>query len=326
MENILIFTDCDFDDTTAISILLCQHIQKKINILGIVCEDGFLTFPDNICWISKWLSLNKVSGIPIVKGLSPTPYLLKERKFPTNWIFAYKKMLIEKYNVDFQELPPYQDLETFLPTIRNTSFLVNLLAPVRSYGILLRESCDFRKMRSNATLGNLVEDGTSSSPDRTYNAFLDPDGLRDYLLFSKCPSLVFNATYNDTTFSKTKLDFYRTEAKKYILDPHVAVQLKFIFNKTMQFLQNFLNSESRDIDIKLWDVITTFLLLQYPMKQKSVHSNLLVSWTGKTQIESTNSYKKCCGLGGKNIGSDTNSFIKLNGKDFDKQFVMRFFT
>jgi hypothetical protein len=326
MENIIIFTDCDFDDTTAISILLCQHIQKKIMILGIVCEDGFLTFPDNICWISKWLSLNKVSGIPIIKGLPPTRYLLKERKFPKNWILSYKKMLIEKYNVDFREVPPYQDLETFLPMIRNTTFLVNLLGPIRSYGILLREFCNFRNMRSNATLGNLVEDGTSNGPDTTYNAFLDPDGLRDYLLFSKCPSLVFNATCNDTTFDKIKLDFYRREAKKYMLHPDIAVQLKFVFNKTMQFLQYFLDNESRDTDLKLWDVITTFLLLQYPMGQKSIRSKLLVSWTGKTQIESTNSYKKSCNVGEKNIGNDTNSFVKLNGKDFDKQFVMRFFT
>lgn len=44
MKNILVCTDCDFDDTTPIFILLCQHIQRKINILGIVCDDGFLTF------------------------------------------------------------------------------------------------------------------------------------------------------------------------------------------------------------------------------------------------------------------------------------------
>ena len=169
-------------------------------------------------------------------------------------------------------------------------------------------------MRSNATLGNLIQDGTSIGADTSYNAFLDPDGLRDYLLFSKCPHLVLNGTYNNTIFDQMKLEFYRTEGKKYIVNPNVAVHLKFIFHKTMQFLQNFLDSDLRtDMGLKLWDVITTFLLLEYPMKQKSVRSQLLVSWTGKTQIE-------------ENVGNNANCFVELDGKDFDREFVMRFFT
>ena len=325
MKNILVFTDCDFDDTTAISVLLCQHIQRKINILGIVCDDGFLTFPDNICWISKWLSLNKVYDIPIIKGLSSTPYLLQERQFPKKWVFPYKKMLVEKYNVDFQEVPPFEDLEIFVEKIKNRSFIVNLIAPIRSYSKLLRKYCHFRNMRSNASIGNIIEDAMSSFPDSTYNAFLDPDGLRDYLLFSKSANLVLNTTYNDTTFDKRKLDLYRERAKKYILNPDIPVQSKFIFNKTMQFLENFLDNEPRDTGLKLWDVITTFLLLEYPMQQKSICQKLLISWTGKTQIESKNSYKNCCDSIGKKIGNNTNCFVSVNGKDFDEQFVMRFF-
>lgn len=324
MKNIVVFTDCDFDDTTAISVLLCQHIQRKINILGIVCDDGFLTFPDNICWISKWLSLNKVYDIPIIKGLSSTPYLLQERQFPKKWVFPYKKMLVEKYNVDFQEVPPFEDLEIFVENIKNRSFIVNLIAPIRTYGTLLRQYCSFRNMPSNASIGNIIEDGMSGAPDSTYNAFLDPDGLRDYLLFSKCPSLVFNKTYNDTTFDKKKVDLYRQRAKKYILDPYIPVQSKFIFNQTMQFLENFLDNEPRETVLKLWDVITTFLLLEYPMQQKSICQKLLISWTGKTQIESS-TYKNCCDSIGKKIGNTTNCFVSLNGKDFDEQFVMRFF-
>ena len=165
MKNILVFTDCDFDDTTAISVLLCQHIQKKINILGIVCDDGFLKFPDNICWISKWLSLNKVYNIHIIKGLSPSPYLLQERQFPQKWVFPYKKMLVEKYNVDFQEVPPFEDLEIFVENIKNRSFIVNLIAPIRSYSKLLRQYCHFRNMLSNASIGNIIEDGMDSFPE-----------------------------------------------------------------------------------------------------------------------------------------------------------------
>ncbi len=327
MKNILVFTDCDFDDTTAISILLCQHIQKKINILGIVCDDGFLIFPDNICWISKWLSLNKVYDIPIIKGLPPSPYLLQERHFPKKWVVQYKKMLVEKYNVDFQEVPPFEDLEKFVENIKNRSFIVNLLAPIRTFSELLRQYCHFRNMRSNASMGNLFEDGMlGSSPDSTYNAFLDPDGLRDYLLFSKRAGLVLNTTFNDTTFDRMKLDFYKKKAKKYMLNPDIPFQSKFIFNKTMQYLEFFLDYVPRqDQVLKLWDVITTFLLLKYPIQQRSVCLKLLVSWTGKTQVESNTSFKNCCDSTEKTIGNKTNCFVSVNGKDFDEQFVMRFF-
>ena len=116
-------------------------------------------------------------------------------------------MLIEKYNVDFRDVPLYQDLETFFLTIKDTEFLVNLLAPIRSYGVLLREFGIFQHMRSNATLGNFIQDGTSNGADTSYNAFLDPDGLRDYLLFSKCPHLVLNGTYNNTIFDSTKCGY-----------------------------------------------------------------------------------------------------------------------
>ena len=45
MKKVLVFTDCDFHDTTSISLLLCQHLQKQIMILGVVCDDGFMDFP-----------------------------------------------------------------------------------------------------------------------------------------------------------------------------------------------------------------------------------------------------------------------------------------
>jgi hypothetical protein len=93
----------------------------------------------------------------------------------------------------------------------------------------------------------------------------------------------------------------------------------------MQFLKNFLDFEPRDTGVKLWDVITTFLLLEYPIEQKSICQKLLVSWTGKTQIEPKISYKNCCDPIGKKIGNNTNCFVSINGKDFDEQFVMRFF-
>lgn len=321
MKKVLVFTDCDFDDTASISLLLCQHLQKQIMILGIVCEDGFLEFPDNISWITKWLCLNGVTDIPIIKGFPSTSYLLSERKFPSNWVLNYKKMLVENYNVDFSQIPPYEDLEPFIEKVKLQPFVVNLLSPIRSYGILLRRYCNFRTKQSNFTGGGFISEEVPGV-DSTWNNFLDPDGFRDYLMFSSCPSIVLNSTYQTLPFNHETLKLYEELGKKYVVNPLVSKDLKNIFTKTMTFLQNFLDSEVRDSDLSLWDVVTTMLLLKFPMDQRSRNFNILVSWTGGTQIESSKN-QKCCGH--EQIGNKTNSFTFLHSEKFNTQFVKRFF-
>lgn len=318
MKKILIFTDCDFDDTTAISLLLCQHVQKHVMIIGIVCDDGFLQFPDNISWISKWLSLNGINDIPIIKGFPSTSYLLSERKFPSNWVLDYKKMLVENYNVDFSQIPPYEDLEPFIEKVKLETFVVNLLSPLRSYGILLRRYCHFRNKRSNFTGGGFITDQVPQV-NSTWNGFLDPDGFRDYLMFSNCASIVLNSTFENLEFNQETLKLYKEMGKKYVLNPYVSEDLKNIFRKTMTFLQNYLDYEVRDSGLVLWDVVTTMLLLQYPMDQRSRSFSILVSWTGGTQIES----QKCCGK--EQVANKTNSFTFLDSEKFNTQFVKRFF-
>ncbi|MAI13116.1 MAG: hypothetical protein CMM15_03780 [Rhodospirillaceae bacterium] len=308
-KNVLVFTDCDLDGTAAISILLCQHVLKKINLLGIVCEDGFLSFPYNVCWMAKWLSLNKMYDIPLMKGVQPSTYLSHERRHPPDETMQYKKMLCKIYNVDFCIAPPLVDFDVFFEKIHDTEFLVLVLAPIRSYGKILRRYPLVRGRHSCAAV-----EGTKKTNGFPLNAHLDPDGLRDYLFLTNHPSIVWPSTVDDVLIDQTKLEWYRKNAKPYILDATISVHLKYIFHKTLQFLDHFVKHTVHDEDFRLSDVVTTCLLLGFPIKQESASRKLLISWTGDIQMEDRNL-----------PGVETKCFWRIDKAHFDKQFVMGFF-
>lgn len=308
-KNVLVFTDCDSDGTAAISILLCQHLLKEINLLGIVCEDGFLSFPYNVCWMAKWLSLNKMCDIPIMKGIQPSTYLSRERQHAQDEIVQYRRMLCETYNVDFCVPPPLVDFDAFIEKIQDIEFLVLVLAPIRSYGKILRRYPSIRGRHSWVAV-----EGTNRTNEFPMNAHLDPDGLRDYLLLTKNPIIVWPSTVNHAVISRTKLAWYRKNAKPYILDATISVHLKYIFHKTLQFLDHFIKYTLHNEDFKLSDVVTTCLLLGFPIKQESIHRKLLISWTGDIQMEDRNL-----------PGVETKCFWNIDKAQFDKQFIMGFF-
>lgn len=104
----VIFTDCDEDDTLAITIMAIQQaLYANIEIAGIVIEDGFLSIDQGLRWMTYWMTtLFPQLKIPIVAGYPRGDYLRATRVFPASWVSEYTGLLSTYYPGWSNATPP----------------------------------------------------------------------------------------------------------------------------------------------------------------------------------------------------------------------------
>jgi hypothetical protein len=91
-KNVLLFIDSDQDDIYSLIILAAQHYLGKIKIIGIVCDDGFLSFPQNISVVNFWFkNVIQLEEVDVYRGLDRNSYLKQQRNYPIEWIHRYTK-------------------------------------------------------------------------------------------------------------------------------------------------------------------------------------------------------------------------------------------
>lgn len=89
MKYVYMFTDADKDDLYSLNVVIAQNYLKTIRLDGVICEDGFLPYPENVCMTQFWLNKLESGTIPIYKGISRNTYLNQQRYFPPIFITSF---------------------------------------------------------------------------------------------------------------------------------------------------------------------------------------------------------------------------------------------
>jgi inosine-uridine nucleoside N-ribohydrolase len=282
--------------------MIAQNYFKTIRLDGIICEDGFLTFPESICMIEFWLNKLQSSNIPVYSGISRTAYLRQQRNFPEIFItsfldsmkivFGYSGCssipIVPSVEELAQKWKSYPDNSIFILTTGNVNSLAWIL---KKHQNLSKKIHSVYSMISNVHVsGNVIPADPSMPnivPNSEYNAFLDPDSLTDICNFlsNKLKIVPLDCT-NYAPLNKETIIRLKSIGDSYLKncsDP-------FVINNYNLFIQ-LLETTIRTInsDLYLWDLVATMIFLQTPSDQKCTRKKLFVSWTGQLQ-KSNNSH------------------------------------
>jgi hypothetical protein len=151
-KQYIIFTDCDEDDTMAITVMAIQQaLYNGVDILGIVVEDGFLPIDQGLHWLSYWMqSLFPQLDIPLVRGYPRDPYLNQTRYFPPSWVSEYTGLLDTYYPLWSSVTPKEHPLESFMKSLLSSAdsrgdYNALSIGPTTTLPRLLELYPDFRK-------------------------------------------------------------------------------------------------------------------------------------------------------------------------------------
>ena len=290
MKNLLIFNDSDFDDTLAIGLAVAQHQLGALNIVGIVCDDGFLTFPENVQWMSYWVhTLLDLPTLPIVEGIPRESYLASQRIFPPIWVQEYLGILDQYYSPWRQSSwlpqPSFLDLLKSLPP---KSLDIVELGPVTTLAAWLTLypwfACKIKTIW--AEIGVLTSTYTItpdlSKPYETvntdWNAFLNPDGLATMV---RCPPYRAALTSQECTENA----LYTPETVAAMITLSASYPNNNTSVQELLFLERLLELQTEQQDILyLWDVATMLLYFEQPMNQRFEKKHCEILWTGKTKL------------------------------------------
>jgi len=287
MHNVIYFMDTDKDDIYSLIILVAQHYQKKINLLAIVCDDGFLSYPENLSLTAFILNLLEVD-IPVFRGENRNSYLKQTRNFPPEFISSYLLMMKKNLNYQFKHVnKPWIDVlvKTLFQQENNsleilvTGNLTSLSYLIRRYPLLKHKINKVIVMGGNVNVkGNVLPLDLKNSfiyPDAEYNFWLDPDAVSHVLelLRNKVELVPLDCT-NYAPLNKNVISQIENQ-KHYSSD----VYLNKIYQIFIKLLRTTLETENGNL--YLWDLVATIIFLKYNIHQKLNYHPLKISMTGK---------------------------------------------
>lgn len=287
MRNVIYFMDTDKDDIYSLIILLAQHYHQTINLKAIICDDGFLSYPENISLTSFILNYLEID-IPIYKGVERNSYLKQHRNFPPEFISSYLEMMKKNFNYQFSKInKPYIDVlmkelykEDSLE-ILVTGNLTSLSYILRRYPLIQKNINKVTIMGGNInTKGNVLPQNPKHNfilPNAEYNFWLDPDSISDVLeiLRGKVEIVPLDCTnfapLNKNIINEIKCENYSFSKKDKFLTK--------LYNTFIKLLETTLETENGNL--YLWDLVATLIFLNYDIKQRVNFIPLKISMTGK---------------------------------------------
>lgn len=276
--------DTDKDDIYSLIILLAQHSYKSINLIAIVCDDGFLPYPENISLTSFFLDFLKIN-IPIYHGINRNPYLKTHRNFPPSFIDTYLQMLKKDFGYSYKKSfsSPIDILIERLQFYPSNSLNILLTGNATSLSHILDEY-DWMLNKTNRVVmmggnihckGNILpcpEIKLEIAPDAEYNFWLDPDAIQNTLriLKNKIEIIPLDCTNYAPLTEKTIADIQQI-AKD--------IPKNIFYNTFIKLLNTTIHTENGTL--YLWDLVATIIFLNYNIDQNLVNQELSISMTGK---------------------------------------------
>lgn len=300
---ILFITDGDKDDLYCLNLLMVQRHLDTMDIVGILCEDGFLTFPQNISMVSFWLYtvLGIQGNVPLVRGIPRDAYLVQQRQFPSQFITSYIEQMSSTF--DYVPCPPnpipsYTELDPFieklLHRLTDHSLFILTTSPVNSFTYIFRRYPAFQKKIARVTSmmgnfqvpGNVVPADPSSPeivPNAEYNAWLNPNA---WTVLASQSCIRWKVVPLDCT-NYVPLDIQTIQQIQVTALPYIR-QCKDAFllrayQKGIQLL--YMTLQTINTKLYMWDQVACILFFGLSCKQKHQCIRLWMSWTGTLQSD-----------------------------------------
>ena len=291
--KVLLFTDADKDDLYSLVILVAQAYRKNIKMLGIVCEDGFLSYPENVSITNFWLTdILNYDKIKIYRGIDRDPYLKQQRNFPPLFVSSYLEVMKNNFgyqrsnfageNLDelVEKLRDEDDKSISILTTGNVTTLAHLLKKHKFFKSKVKEV--FTMGGNFKVPGNVPPEDPLRPrvvPNAEFNFYLDPTSVSTVLTYlgEKLHICPLDAT-NFAPLDRQTILAIRAAAEEHI----ATIKDPFIKNLHEQFLK-LLESTLLTVNTKLflWDLVATLLFLGADLNEKSIKENVEIIWTGQ---------------------------------------------
>ena len=304
--KVLFFTDADKDDLYSLTILIAQCYLNSIEILGVVCDDGFLSYPQNVSMVQYWLNtILNFPGIDVYRGLNRNSYLKQQRYFPELFITSYIDVMVQNFGYDPSVTPTYKTLDELTIKINNqspNSIFILTTGNMTTFSYMLTSNSSFKNkinkiysMAGNYDVSGNVVPSTITDPlivaNSEYNAYLDPDSFSNV---SKIMTTSFNIVPLDCTNYAPLTQETITQLQLIGTPYYNNTQNTFIKNIYTQFIA-LLNSTLITINTRLymWDLVATIIFLQKQISQRYISPSIDIIWTGKINTNRLNNNQKC---------------------------------
>jgi len=304
--KVLFFCDSDKDDIYSLTILISQCYLNGIEILGIVCDDGFLSYPENVSIVQFWLNdILNFPGIDVYRGRTRDSYVKQQRYFPQAFIDSYIEVMVTDFSYNPLVIPTYKTLDELMLKLNNeASNTISILTTgnmtTLSYLLLSNPTLKTKIKTIFSMIGNYDVSGNvlpanvlepTILANSEYNAFLDPDSFSNV---AKINTTKLNIVPLDctnyaplTNATITQLQIIGTPYYNSCLDAFV----KNIYTQFIALLQSTLITENTKL--YMWDLVATILFLQKSISQTYISSSIDVIWTGKINTNLIEDTHKC---------------------------------
>ena len=304
--KVLFFTDSDKDDIYSLTVLISQCYLNSIEILGIVCDDGFLSYPQNVSIVQFWLNdILNFPGIDVYRGRNRDSYIKQQRYYPEAFITSYIDVMVTDFNYNPFVVPTYKTLDELMLKLNseapNTiSILTTGNMTTLSYLLLSNPTLKTKIKTIFSMIGNYDVSGNVLPSDLSeptilanseYNAYLDPDSFSNVVKINttKLNIVPLDCT-NYAPLTKGTITQLQIIGTPYYNSSHDAF-VKNIYTQFNALLQSTLITENTKL--YMWDLLATILFLQKPISQKYISPSVDVIWTGKINTNLIEDNQKC---------------------------------
>ena len=290
-ESFIFICDSDRDDLNSLCILIAQHYHKKINLIGIIGDNGFLEYPLNISILSFWLhNILDYHKIPIYYGMTNTPNYLSNRYFPKEWSNKFIDIMKKKYNYSFEttnisHIKSYKELIFNVKNYRNNS--INIISTgtfdvlskiIDEYPWFNMKVKKIYSMIGNYSVpGNVVPTKDFTNPNSEYNAYLNPLAFQNSIDIFKNKLEIIPLDCTDyAPLNRNIIESIKKKALNYI--PFAD---KFIKNIYIRMIEMFeLSITVENLNIYMWDIVACLIALKYNINSKYIYITPTISNTG----------------------------------------------
>lgn len=300
--KVLFFTDTDKDDIYSLTVLIAQCVMNGLEIIGIVCDDGFLSYPQNISVAQFWLKdVLNFNGIDVYRGRDRDQDLKQNRNFPESFITSYLDVLNNRFDYMLTDPPTYKSLYELMVKISReppnsisvltTGNMTTLSYLLTEYTTLKSKIKTIFSMIGNYDVAGNVLPVNGILPNSEYNAYLDPGSFSNV------------ARINRTTLQIVPLDCTNnapltTETIAKLQDlgaPYYAncqnEQLKNIYSQFVTMLTSTLITENTTL--YMWDLVATILFLKKSVGQTYITQSIDIADSGKINANYVDDNQKC---------------------------------
>jgi len=300
--KVLFFTDADKDDIYSLTVLIAQCVMNGVEIMGIVCDDGFLSYPQNISVVQFWLKdILNFNGIDVYRGRDRDEDLKQNRNFPEAFITSYLDVLKSDFAYMLTDPPTYKSLDELMVKIsraRPNSISVLTTGNMTTLSYLLTEYTTLKSkiktifsMIGNYNVPGNVLPVNGIPPNSEYNAYLDPASFSNVAIINRTNLQIvpLDCTNNARLTEETITKLQELGAPYYANCQNE--QLKNIYNQFVTMLTSTLITENTTL--YMWDLVATILFIKKSVGQTYITQSIDIADSGKINANYVDDNQKC---------------------------------